>query len=531
MVQDHGAASTKGITDFITRIGQLPSAFKPAIADAAAFGAVFEEANITAEIASGGLSKILLTASQNGDIFGKAFKMGKKEFLEFLAANPTKFITELGEKVKGLDNAQLGEFLKTLKLNSDESVKVIGTLSDNLEKFRLKQAISIKAFNEGTRIDEIFKIFNTDGAAEMAKADKKFTIFWNKISGFLGEIGSGAKLTISKIFPEFVSEIDRANAKFIKQEEVVNILDTKIKDHLITIDKFHKLGTASGISQSELKKAIQEVALAIPSAITEFDKYGNAMDINTAAADSNILKQRELMRTLKKDAIDANKDELSILKNKRDGLVIELQVGTTTNSNNRAQVAVTRKLSDAESREKQEKLTLIKGDIKAIEDGIRLLDLGVDSIEKRRAARRKDNPLFQDKPKVFTFTPDADKPEKDKAKAIADQNQKEIDLLAELTFKRDQALATEENKKVLAAERQSQIQENSINKEILNEKRRKQALEINEKELVNSVKAIRAEYEEKRQKQVEDQVAKSIEIAQKAALYEKQLAEIGRAHV
>lgn len=520
-----GPATTKGVVDFISRIGQIPDAFKPSFQSAAALGAIFEEANLTAEISSGGIQNVLLTASQNGKEFGKVFGQSKKEFLEFLTTNPVEFLTKLSEKVKGLDDAQLGEFLKSIKINSAESVKTIGVLSDNLDKFYAKEKVNAEAFAKGTKIDEIFSVFNNDGAAEITKAEKKLETFYTKITGFVGIFGKAALVSFSQLLPDTQTELEKTTKKFEDQKKVVNALDTDIANHIKTINEYKKSGDKSGISQSQLKTAIDSVAKAIPSAITQFDSLGNAMDINTAAAERNIKKQRDLFREIRQNTIEINKAELASLTKKADKVQYDLNKGTYFENNGDGFVTE-RRLTDSEITKKQEELATLQGDIKAVKSGLNEVEFGLDSIANRRANRRAGNPLFERKEGTGTFDSGEDKGKegKDKAEKAAEQYRKEIDMLAEITYKRDQALADEENKKVLAAERQSQTQELSIKKEIQNEARRKIALEQNEKELVDSVTAIRAEYQAKREKQVEDQTVKSIEIAQKAVLTEKQLA-------
>lgn len=522
VLNEAGPASTKGITEYISRIGQISEAFKPAIQDAAALGAVFEEANLTAEIASSGTQKILLTASQNGKQFGEIFGMAKKEFLEFLTTDPTGFLTKLAEKFKNLDNASKGEYVKNLKINDAETFKTLSVLGDNLDKFYTKQRLSNEAFIRGTRIDEIFRVFNNDGSAEIAKAEKKYEIFFNKISGFLGQFGKSVKVDFANVFPDLQSEVDKANKKFEEQKKLVEALDIEIQKHINTIKEFKNKGDASGISQQQLRTAIDNVAEAIPSAITQFDNLGRAMDINTTAAENNIKRQRDLAREFRQNAIDSNKETLNELLGQQEQIQKDLNSGTTLKSAPGVTKLV--RLTDTEINEFKTQQKIIGEDIEATRKYINQLDNDLDTIENRRASRRKDNPLFEKKTSTEpTNLPDGDDKAEDAAKKRQDQYRKEIDLLAELAFKRDQYLADDENKKVNFAIRQRDIQKTKIEKEVEDSERRKTALELNEQELANALESIQTEYSDKREKQVSEQVTKSIEIAQRTALYEKQV--------
>jgi len=61
-----GPASEENISDFATRIGQLPDALKPTIAQTLGLGAAFEESGIDAEIASSGYSRFMSGAGTKG---------------------------------------------------------------------------------------------------------------------------------------------------------------------------------------------------------------------------------------------------------------------------------------------------------------------------------------------------------------------------------------------------------------------------------------------------------------------------------
>lgn len=515
ILNEAGPASTKGITEFLSRIGQLPDAIKPAIKDAAALGAVFEEANLTAEISSGGLSNILITASQNADEFGKFMKMSKKDFLDFLTTDPTGFLTKFAEKFKNLRDVDKGEMFKTLKIQSQESIKVVGVLSDNLDKFVVKAGQSGEGLAKGARIGKIFEVFNNDGAAEIAKAEKKFETFTNSVSGYLGTLGKSLLVGFAQLLPDTTSKVEQLSKKFEEQQKHATALEKDYKPLLERIDELKGKSNLSKEEQIELRKAIDEVASGMPSAVTQWDKYSKAIDINTAAARKNIIEQRELARKDKEETIKAleesiKKKEQEIRNNQQSLNYIQEQIRKYGNEKNRPgyerQIAELR----AQNPVLQEDLTQGKRRLNELKYGYTY----VEPPPTQKTTTDTVTPVS---------TPD-DKKAEDAARKREEQYRKEIDLLAELTFKRDQFLADDEDKKVLAAERQAQIQEERIRKEIKDEVRRKEALELNEKELVTAVTTIRNDSQKKREKQIADQAAKAIEIAQRTALYEKQVA-------
>src|SRR5690606_26301570 len=83
------------------------------------------------------------------------------------------------------------------------------------------------------------------------------------------------------------------------------------------MDRYDKLGTATNLStdeQEELKTVITRIGEIVPTAITEFDKYGNAMSINAGKVNEFTEAQREALKILNADAINENVEHLSRLE-------------------------------------------------------------------------------------------------------------------------------------------------------------------------------------------------------------------------
>ncbi len=477
-LNEAGPATTKGIVEFVGRIGQLPESLKPAITDMEALAAVMEEANLTAEISSGGVTNVLLTASKNAEGFAKQFKMSKEEFQQFLAKDPMGFLKRLAEEVKGFDESKIGELFTTLKIESQESVKVIGVLSDNLGKFAEKQEIAKRAFAEGTRLDEIFAVFNNDTNAQLTKAEKKVEQFTANVKGFFGAIGTTILVSFAKILPDAVSEVENANKKFQDQQKIVGVLDGEIKQHIETIKDFKKYGHASGISQDELRTAIDAVAKAIPSAISSFDNYGKALDINTDKAEKNILKQRQMMRELKNGAIDSNKQSLDFLRMQQRDIKNELKTGTRLEVplNNSGSV-IEKRLTDAEITRRQEQLAQIQEDIKATEKELDMLEKGfsLGTIEERRASRRANRPAAAPTSKGGGIvTAPSDKDVKDAKKLQEEVAKNEAKLIDEIVKMKIDMIDDESDRRK-AQLHNSYLTEKLANEQLVKEKKLSQS--------------------------------------------------------
>lgn len=186
----NGTASEENISDFATRIGQLPNALKPTIAQTLGLGAAFEESGIDAEIASSGYSRFMSVAGTNVEAFAKQMRMSAEEARALFESKPEEFFLRFAQAMKGLGAEGTAEVLKGLKLNTLEVQKAIGAAGANADRFREMMSLAGEAMEEGTSIQEEFNKVNNNTAAIWEKIKKvwkeTFTSTW--IQGFFSYI-------------------------------------------------------------------------------------------------------------------------------------------------------------------------------------------------------------------------------------------------------------------------------------------------------------------------------------------------------
>lgn len=323
VLEDDGPATAKSVAEFTARIGQMPDKLKPTITQVMALGAVFEEANLTAEISSGGMSNTLLVMAQNTDKFynaikavNPAFKLTQIQFKDLVNNNPNEAFLALADSSKKLTGSGLGKWLKELNLNSQETIKVVGVTGDNIDKIRAKQELSNKSFGEASRLTEIFAEKNNNLAGQMERASKGISN-WIQSTAAFGIIRDGitnmAKSIANALTTTVVSLEDLTN-KFNKTKKATQSLTENIEPLLDKYDKLSK--NKAPEAQKELKEVIYKIGQAMPTAITSFNEYGDAMDISTEKARKFIVQQQAMMRIMNKELITKSFIENSIANKK-----------------------------------------------------------------------------------------------------------------------------------------------------------------------------------------------------------------------
>ena len=191
----NGTASEENISDFATRIGQLPGALKPTISQTLGLGAAFEESGIDAEIAASGYSRFMSVAGTNVEAFAKQMRMSAEEAKALFETKPEEFFLKFAQSMKGLGAEGTAEVLKGLKLNTLEVQKAIGAAGDNADRFRELMSLAGEAMEEGTSIQEEFNKVNNNTAAIWEKIKKvwkeTFTSDWvqEKLSYIIQALG------------------------------------------------------------------------------------------------------------------------------------------------------------------------------------------------------------------------------------------------------------------------------------------------------------------------------------------------------
>lgn len=173
------ALSAKGVsvpelTDFISRIGQLPDAVKPSIQATAALGAVLNKAGITSEIGARGLGDILMTAGKNLPAFAARLKLTTQATGELINNRPEEFLMRFASSLKGLKSEQLSKLLNALKIDDVGAIKVVGALGTATERFAEFQGLANTEFSKATSLLDEYNKKNNTTAAQIEKAKNNF---------------------------------------------------------------------------------------------------------------------------------------------------------------------------------------------------------------------------------------------------------------------------------------------------------------------------------------------------------------------
>lgn len=123
------------------------------------------------------------------------------------------------------------------------------------------------------------------------------------------DIYRGVVQGITKGLAKISDAFTPASEKMQQQLSAVSELESTIPS---LVDRYEELSSRSSLSaddQAELRDVITQIGTAIPGVITQFDEYGNALQLNTQRVWDYLAAERARLRYLNKEAIeDAEKD-------------------------------------------------------------------------------------------------------------------------------------------------------------------------------------------------------------------------------
>lgn len=168
-----GTATGGVMAEFANRIGQLGT-LAPTVTQTLGLGATLQELGLTAEIASGGLTNLILVAGENADRFARQLGMTTQAFRDMLSNSPNDVIIRLAESFKGLAGADIIQRLNVLKIGTQESIKVFQALAENTDLLKTRQNQAAEAFAQNTSLSQEFAIKNETLGASLDKTRKFF---------------------------------------------------------------------------------------------------------------------------------------------------------------------------------------------------------------------------------------------------------------------------------------------------------------------------------------------------------------------
>lgn len=306
-LDNKGTASAPFIVDFTQRLAGLAETADLTLDASIGLAAGLEETGQRSESASTAVINLLGQLGNDVKSFAKAAGKDVNDFAKTVKERPVEALLQLAEGVvknkSGLQ--ELSPAFKALGIDGVRVQTVLGVLGGKADFFRRKIDEAGGALKDTNAIQQAFILKNNTFGAELDKLGKNINrLFVN--SGAVSFFQTIVKAINNTIGPTktAVQQFDELNSKVTSLEKNVLPLANRY-------DELKKKTNLSAAEQKEMKSIVEQVAGAIPSAISQVDAYGNAIAISTSRVRDYINTEKDRLTVVNAKAIEETTKDLN----------------------------------------------------------------------------------------------------------------------------------------------------------------------------------------------------------------------------
>ncbi len=308
-----GQASTAQesyLVDFTRRLAGVATQGDISIQNTLGIAAALDQLGQTSETSSTAYSQFILKAFKDTADYAAIANMEQAEFSRLLKEDTNEALLRVLEGLNG-NNDGLEAMVEKFGLVNQEGARAVGVLSSlagNTKLVRDQQALANREFEKATSITTEFNTKNNTLAANLEIIGKRIAGAFvntslvkgiNDLVAGLADIARGSKTAVES---------------FDEQERKTTGLANQIVPLLNRYDQLAERTDLNETEQAELKTIIEQLSSAVPSAVTQFNKYGEALGINSEKARQFIQDQKDMLSFMNKEAITEVETELARLQ-------------------------------------------------------------------------------------------------------------------------------------------------------------------------------------------------------------------------
>ena len=298
-INELGAASTANegyIVEFTKRLAGVAPSANISIQNVMGYGATLDQFGQQCETAGTAMSQAITGMFKRTEVYARIANMSLKDFTELLNQDANAaFIAFL----KGLKNNNAGmvdlvKNLNDLKMDGTRSVQIIGALAENVDALEQQQKLANKAFSDGTSIIDEFNTKNNTAQARYEKFQKTLQNIKVQIGSVLVPTLDALHSLISAISSDSVVLLQGEFEMYKKTSTEIANKKQRVEELTATYEQLRGKSNLNAEQQNILNDTVKQLGEICPEAITKYNQYGEAIEINIEKLDRAIERQRQL---------------------------------------------------------------------------------------------------------------------------------------------------------------------------------------------------------------------------------------------
>jgi tape measure domain-containing protein len=289
--------------------------------------------------------KIIPTLTMLGDVAG-----GNKQRFEALSLAFAQ--SQAQGRLMGQDLMQMvNAGFNPLQVIAEKTGKSMGTLKDEMSKGLIPFAMVEQAFKDAS--SEGGRFFNLMEKQSHTLAGRWSTLVDNvQLLGI--KIGMGLNPTLGKFVDatsKLLNNLRPMNERFKEQNEAFLKTSSSLEKMVSEYDTLKGKSELTADEQKRLNDLIQDISNIVPSAVTQWDAYGNALDINKDKLKDFTKLNRDAMNVMNAKAIKEQQNELYKMAREAFNLQNTLNRGTEDTGGGGAMGVSRRKIDNEREQE------------------------------------------------------------------------------------------------------------------------------------------------------------------------------------
>lgn len=305
-VNELGAASTANegyIVDFTKRLAGVAPQAKISIQNVMGYGATLDQFGQQCETSGTAMSQAITGMFKKTDVYARIAGMRVKDFTALMNKDANAaFITFLkGLKGNNDGMAAMVKNLNDLKMDGSRTTQILGALASNVETLEQQQLLANQAFADGTSIINEFNIKNNTAQAKYEKFKNLLQDIRVEIGGHLVPVVQKLHDTIVKVAADSLESLKDESRHYRTTSSEIEAKQKRVDDLATTYYKLKAETKSNTEKQNLLNDTIKQLAELCPEAVSGYNKYGEAIDINIRKLNVAIERQRKLNELMGKN--------------------------------------------------------------------------------------------------------------------------------------------------------------------------------------------------------------------------------------
>ncbi len=250
--------------------------------------------------------------------------------------------------------------------------------------------------------DEMEKTFR----GGIGKSSHSLQADLNRLDNIVEKLSEDFGMLLSPIVHILAKETKSANQEFSEQKVAFDNLSSAANPLMEKYTSLRAIANKTTAQEEELKRVTSELANLMPSAVTAWDAYGNAIELSNSRMKSHVKLSREAMQVKNAEAIQETGDELLQARRNVKSIQNELKeagekgrFGNWNAEESNSAIAWLRgnlELEQQKQKELQEKYLSLKGGVdkdardQELKEGIKKRDKMFSGLTPQSTAKDKD---------------------------------------------------------------------------------------------------------------------------------------------